>query len=143
MTRKPKGTSAAKSATKIEAAGSVPDVPSKLAEAISNKRCAVFVGAGLSTRAGYPSWAKLLERLITKCGETAGRSQAQMDELRELAKRPDRYLMLAQEISDILEQRSGRKAKKIGLLRSGLSGISTIGLLADLLPHPWTRRVRW
>jgi len=42
-----------------------------------------------------------------------------------------------------LEQRSGRKVSKIDRLRSGMSGISTIGRVPDLLSPPRTWEVRW
>jgi hypothetical protein len=43
-----------------------------LLDRIRDKKCCAFIGAGLSTRAGYPSWSKLLNILKTESEEFSG-----------------------------------------------------------------------
>jgi len=45
---------------------SIPKVPGDLLAKIKNRECAVFVGSGLSTLAGLPSWKALLLQLLEK-----------------------------------------------------------------------------
>ena len=95
----------AKKKAKAKKHSAVPDVPPELMDVIKAGRCAVFVGAGLSVAAGYPSWAKLLEKLIEKGHERGWRINAtQAKELKTLLKESDKYLLVAEE----LRERFGR-----------------------------------
>lgn len=40
------------------------DLPDDLVQAVRARKCILFVGAGLSTAAGYPNWSELLETLV-------------------------------------------------------------------------------
>ena len=39
-------------------------LPERLISAAKSRRCILFVGSGLSAMAGYPTWAKLVEKLV-------------------------------------------------------------------------------
>lgn len=80
--------------------GRIDKTPPELLDAIRNGKCALFVGAGLSVGAGYPSWDGLLSRLIDACSRGRDIPKHKAAELRRLLKHPDRYLMVAQELSD-------------------------------------------
>jgi hypothetical protein len=84
----------------------IPDVPPELENAIVKGRCAVFVGAGLSVAAGYPTWPVLLESLIDKGHQRNWRINAtQAKELKKLLIGGDKYLLVAEE----LRERFGRE----------------------------------
>jgi hypothetical protein len=42
------------------------DLPPALLRATEDRRCILFVGSGLSVAAGYPSWAMLVDRLVSE-----------------------------------------------------------------------------
>src|SRR5437868_3905012 len=88
-------------------AGTIDPTPKELTDAITERRCAVFVGAGLSVAAGYPNWEDLLKRLILKAVQLKNISDHQADELRQLisTKEAEKYLMVAQELSDRGQER--------------------------------------
>lgn len=78
----------------------IPDVPAELVRALREKKCAAFVGAGLSMGAGFPSWYKLLLEL-TNTGERQGIFPAnRRDEFIALLNEPSKWLMVAQELSE-------------------------------------------
>lgn len=62
----------------------------------------IFVGAGLSQASGLPSWENLLRDLIAKCKDINAISTEKEKELYDLVAFPDKYLMLAQELREIL-----------------------------------------
>jgi SIR2-like domain len=82
--------------------GTIDPTPNELTEAITERRCAVFVGAGLSVGAGYPNWENLLKGLIRKSLQLKNISDHQAGELQQLVntKEADKYLLVAQELSD-------------------------------------------
>jgi hypothetical protein len=63
-----------------------------LLEAVKNRRCMLFVGAGLSMMAGYPAWNTLVKSLTDEVKKQAPAPRAAM--LDELTQQND-YLMLA------------------------------------------------
>jgi hypothetical protein len=79
---------------------SIPDVPGELIEAVKSGRCGVFVGAGLSVAAGYPSWEDLLKNLIDRAYKQKIIDTKKKKELLALARAHGKWLMVAQEISD-------------------------------------------
>ena len=83
---------------------SCPSVPPELSEAISGGKCAVFIGAGLSSAAGYPSWKVLLNKLIKKATNRYNTNATQAKELNNLLADNDNLLMVAEE----LRERFGR-----------------------------------
>jgi hypothetical protein len=83
---------------------SVPSVPDELADDVQKGRCSVFVGAGLSVGAGYPTWDELLHTLID-LGEKKKLIDAnKKTELNNMRKLPNKWLMIAQELMDAYEE---------------------------------------
>ena len=78
------------------------DVPVPLLEAYAEGKCGIFIGAGLSMGAGLPNWFQLLRLLIDR-GEAAGvMTKAKADDCRQLADDSSKYLMLAEELREVL-----------------------------------------
>src|SRR5712671_1791566 len=82
----------------------IPDIPVDLIAAIKTGRCGVFVGAGLSVAAGYPNWDDLLKELIDRASKKSIVSRKKKKELSDLARSPGKWLMVAQELSDLFGQ---------------------------------------
>jgi len=80
----------------------IDDIPTELVESYCEKKCGFFVGAGLSRAAGYPHWKGLLLGLIDKAERDRSLSAERAKEARMLADDPNKYLMLAEEMRDIL-----------------------------------------
>ena len=78
----------------------IDDPPKELLDAIQEEKCVLFVGAGLSVAAGYPTWISLLDHLIARCLAGKNIDKAHADELKGLIKQPDKLLMVAQDLSD-------------------------------------------
>ncbi len=78
------------------------DVPENLIKAINKHNCGLFVGAGLSMKAGFPSWPKLLSELIEKVKNESRTPKDKTDELTKLATDPSKYLLVAEELKDLL-----------------------------------------
>ena len=78
------------------------DIPSELIRSYIDKKCGFFVGAGLSQAVGYPAWQDLLLGLIQKAETDYAFAHDRADECRELAEDPSKYLMLAEEMKDVL-----------------------------------------
>jgi len=80
----------------------IDDTPKELTEALQERRCAVFVGAGLSVAAGYPNWEHLLNGLIDTCLKLKDIHADQARELKAMVatKEAGNLLMTAQELSD-------------------------------------------
>ena len=78
------------------------DIPTELLEAYREGKCGVFVGAGLSMGADLPDWGGLLDRLIDKAEADHSISDDKAKDCRELAADPNKFLMLAQEMKEIL-----------------------------------------
>ena len=77
-------------------------IPTELFEAYKQGKCGVFVGAGLSRGAGLPDWAGLLRSLIDKAEADYSIPKGKADDCRQLADDPGKFLMLAQEMKEIL-----------------------------------------
>ena len=78
------------------------NVPEKLFQAYVEGKCGIFVGAGLSVGAGAPSWSEFLLRLVDRSTDLNEISAEKADESRQLANDPSKYLMLAEELREIL-----------------------------------------
>lgn len=75
-------------------------IPEKLKQAYLAKSCGILVGAGASAGAGLPLWGKLLENMID-AGQAYGVvSLEKAAQYRILAKKPDKYLMVAAGLKD-------------------------------------------
>jgi len=78
----------------------VPDIPKDLLNSIKNEKCALFVGAGLSMNAGYPSWNDLIKKL-TELGQKQNIfSKDKAAELMKLNNESNKQLLVAQELYD-------------------------------------------
>jgi hypothetical protein len=81
-----------------------PPVPDELKDALSKDRCSIFIGAGLSVAAGYPTWNDLLAILIKEAEKQTIIDKKKRRELESMAKTPNKWLMVAQELSDSFGQ---------------------------------------
>lgn len=79
---------------------SVPPAPDELIDALNKKRCAVFIGAGLSVAVGYPTWDQLLSTLIKRADKQGIIDSKKKRELEGMSKTPGKWLMVAQELAD-------------------------------------------
>jgi len=77
-------------------------IPDKLIKAIKHNNCGLLVGAGLSVGAGYPSWKSLLQELIEKASKETTTSTDKIGELYQLMEDPSKYLLVAEELKEIL-----------------------------------------
>lgn len=91
---------------------SAPTPPKELLDAVRNNKCAVFVGAGLSAGAGFPTWRNLLSDLATKGSKRGLVTSKQLKEIRRLID-DDKLLMVAEE----LRERFGREHFEDELVR--------------------------
>ena len=78
------------------------NIPPELIKSYLDKKCGFFVGAGLSQAVGYPGWQDLLLGLIQKAETNHSLSPDQIIDYRNLAKDPNKYLMLAEEMKEVL-----------------------------------------
>lgn len=80
------------------------NIPQELVDAFKSERAGLFVGAGLSQSAGLPNWEGLLLDLIDLVKENQfNNNQDYIDELTKLAKDTSKYLIVAQELKDNLQ----------------------------------------
>jgi len=70
-------------------------------KAIEKNSFGIYVGAGLSVGAGLPSWKQFLDELIDILDKKSI-APNRIDEMRALSNFPSKYLMLAEEIRDII-----------------------------------------
>jgi hypothetical protein len=68
------------------------EIPQKLINSVRARKCILFVGSGLSTLAGYPSWPQLIDRLVAEAKRSPN---ARLEGLEAMEARRD-YLMLAE-----------------------------------------------
>ncbi len=80
----------------------IENIPTELIEGYLSGKCGFFVGAGLSIGAGFPDWRGLLQGLIDKAEADNSLSPSKTAECRKLAEDPNKYLMLAEEMKDVL-----------------------------------------
>ncbi len=71
-------------------------------KAINKNSLGIYVGAGLSMGAGLPSWVQLLNELIDIL-ERKGIAADRIEEMRQLSTNPAKYLLLAEEIRDLIQ----------------------------------------
>ncbi|WP_186249409.1 SIR2 family NAD-dependent protein deacylase [Burkholderia gladioli] len=77
-------------------------IPDALRQAYGAGRCAVLVGAGASKGAGLPLWGELLTKMIDSAVAHGVVAPAKEAEYRELARRTDKFLMVASGLKDDL-----------------------------------------
>lgn len=88
-------------------------LPDPLIQAVRERKCVLFVGSGLSSLAGYPTWPQLIDRLVTEAKRVPS---ARTEGLESIEARAD-YLMLAEfarvtlgayDYTEILKEELGR-----------------------------------
>jgi hypothetical protein len=80
------------------------NIPQELIDAFKSNRAGLFVGAGLSQAAGLPSWEGLLMDLIELVRANQYNNNSDyIDELTNLARDSSKYLIVAQELKDSLQ----------------------------------------
>jgi hypothetical protein len=77
-------------------------IPDALRQAYGARRCAVLVGAGASKGAGLPLWGELLTKMIDSAVAHKVINAEREAEYRTLAKRTDKFLMVASGLKDDL-----------------------------------------
>lgn len=78
------------------------EIPQKLLQNYGQGKCGFFVGAGLSRGAGFPDWEGLLVGMIDHGVNCQMISDDKAAECRELATDQTKYLMLAEELKEVL-----------------------------------------
>jgi hypothetical protein len=58
-------------------------IPPHLIESLQKRRCVIFVGSGLSTFAGFPSWQELIDRLVEEAQQVPTARTDGLDKLIE------------------------------------------------------------
>ena len=80
------------------------NIPKELIEAFKTGRAGLFIGAGLSQSAGLPNWKELLYELIDLVDKNQYKDdKVYINNLKSLANDPSKYLTLAQELKDSLQ----------------------------------------
>ncbi|HEX2202824.1 MAG TPA: SIR2 family protein [Longimicrobium sp.] len=88
-------------------------LPDALLRAVRARKCILFVGSGLSSAAGYPTWGELVERLVD---EAKRMPYARMEGLEEIEEQKD-FFTLAEfaratlsptQFADVLKEALGR-----------------------------------
>jgi hypothetical protein len=74
------------------------EIPEELIESVRARKCILFVGSGLSSLAGFPTWPQLIDRLVAKAKRSPN---ARLEGLGAMEARRD-YLMLAEFARDTL-----------------------------------------
>ena len=78
------------------------DLVNKITKAIERNSFGVYVGAGISIGAGLPSWKKMLGELIEEVEHKNTTSDEKIQELKALSEDSTKYLMLAEELREII-----------------------------------------
>jgi hypothetical protein len=68
------------------------EIPEELIASVRARKCILFVGSGLSSMAGYPTWAQLIELLVDRAKRSP---RARLEGLEAMIERRD-YFMLAE-----------------------------------------------
>lgn len=77
-------------------------IPPDLLHAVKEKKCGIFVGAGVSLASGLPDWKGLLEELVAKLNSFPGVDKSLVGDLKKLVKDKSKHLMLAGILRDEL-----------------------------------------
>ncbi len=80
----------------------IDNIPMNLIDSIKKGKCGLFIGAGLSINAGFPTWKELILELIDKVKKETRTPVSKTDELTSLVNNPTKYLLVAEEIRDLL-----------------------------------------
>lgn len=85
-------------------ASRIDPLPAALVDAIKNKRCVVFIGAGLSRGAKLPTWAELLQDMAAFCLREKHAAPDRVKAIQHLIGTNDtvKFLMAAEDMRDCL-----------------------------------------
>ena len=79
-------------------------IPVDLVTSFKQSKGGLFIGAGLSQSAGLPNWEGLLNDLIALAEQVSYKPNKDfIDSCKELVKQPPKFLILAQELKDFLQ----------------------------------------
>ena len=78
--------------------------PDGLVDVIKQRKCVLFIGAGLSQAAGFPDWNDLLQLLLAECVKGKHAPASRIDSIRSLIRSGEstKYLMAAEDIRECL-----------------------------------------
>jgi hypothetical protein len=76
-------------------------IPKELKEVYEKGAFGLYIGAGISQASGLPSWSQLLTELID-LAEEYNISKDKCNELRTLIKDPSKYLLIAEDLKELL-----------------------------------------
>lgn len=74
----------------------------EISKAINRNSFGIYIGAGLSMGAGLPSWRDLLSNLIDQVEAKDTTPKARIQEMRTLVNDSNKFLMLAEELREII-----------------------------------------
>jgi hypothetical protein len=80
-------------------------IPNDLVQLFKRKACGLYVGAGLSQAAGFPSWGQLLKLLIAEVEKLPFHVKGKIDDYNQLLNDPNQYLLVAEDIKSQLGDR--------------------------------------
>ncbi|NEM99760.1 SIR2 family protein [Pontibacter burrus] len=80
----------------------MPAIPTKLADYYKKGSFGIYIGAGLSRASGLPDWESFLNELIEYACDNNYIVQKKKKELNKLTKDPSNYLLVAEELKEIL-----------------------------------------
>ena len=60
-----------------------PTLSAELLRAVQKRKCILFVGSGLSSAAGYPTWSELVDRLVKEARQIPFARVQGLDEIEE------------------------------------------------------------
>jgi hypothetical protein len=84
----------------------------KLKEAYENNAFGIYIGSGVSQASGLPNWENLLLELIEQAKKVNSLPKQKEDELKRLVKSSSNYLMIAEELREILHADLQKYIKK-------------------------------
>ena len=77
-------------------------IPKELIDSFKSGKSSVYVGAGLSIKAGLPTWKNLIIDLIEEVKKLPYDTTKQVEDYLKLIADPSKYLLIAQDIKDSL-----------------------------------------
>jgi hypothetical protein len=80
-------------------------IPDDLIQLFKRNACGLYIGAGLSQAAGFPSWGKLLEMLIAEVEKLPHNISSKVQDYKSLLQNPNNYLLVAEDIKNQLGPR--------------------------------------
>lgn len=76
----------------------IPEIPHEIVDAINSHQLVIFIGAGVSTLAGLPTWNRLAQNLINKCQDIGIIDESEKDLLLGRNSDPKKLISIAWEL---------------------------------------------